>query len=361
MRKLFLLSNSLFLISYYKFFEMKNLLLICCTFFTALAAFSQSDSSGFFYQKGMEEKSKRLYMVAFNDFKKSVEFKQDNIDAQRALGLTAVELRKYDNAKQAFLKVTELKKDDTTAIQNLATIYFWTRQWQQATAYGIRARDLHVGKNWNYLIGKSYYEEEDYGQAFKYLPAAAKEDSTNAEIPYLMARAFVDMNNYKSAIPYFQKAIALDSAKVQWIYECALTFATIYDDKSAIKYYELAASKGYKKDNDFYENLSDSYIAAGQPEKGLELMLQVLEKKPADLDLLYSIAHTYYRIKKYDQAIDYWDRILSYDKQNARALYMIGMSYQKKGDNKKGQQLCDKAIEMDPSLKNLRQERRIDM
>jgi len=341
---------------------MKNFLFLCCASLSLQIAFSQStDSSDFFYQKGMEEKSKRLYMVAFNDFQRSIQYKGDNIDAQRELGLTAVELRKYENAKQAFLKVNESKKDDTTAIQNLAILYFWTRQWQQAAAYSIKARELHIGKNWNYIIGKSYYEQEDYGQAFKYLPLAAKEDSTNAEIPYLTARAYVDMNNYKSAIPYFQKAISLDSSKVQWVYECALTFATVYDDKSAIKYYELAALKGYKKDNDFYENLSDSYLAAGQSEKGLELLMQVLEKKPADLDLLYSIAHTYYRLKKYDQAIDYWDKVLSYDKQNARALYMIGMSYQKKGDAKKGQQLCDKAIEMDPSLKNLKTEKRIDM
>jgi len=300
-------------------------------------------------------------MVAFNDFQKSLQYKADNIDAERELGLTAVELRKFDNAKQAFLKVDELKKDDTVAIVNLATLYFWTHQWQQATVYAERARQLHAGKGWNYIIGKCFYEQEDYGQAFKYLQAAAKEDSTNAEIPYLLARAFVDMNNYKPAIAFFQKAIALDSSKVEWIYECALVCATIYDDKTAIKYYELAALKGYKKDNDFYENLSDSYIAAGQPEKGLELMLKVLEKKPADLDLLYSIANTYYRLKKYDEAIEHWDMILSYDKQNARALYMIGMSYQKKGDTQKGRQLCDKAIEMDPSLKNLKQERKIDM
>jgi len=340
---------------------MKNFLLCCLVLFAKLSLAQNADSSSYFYQKALEEKNKRLFMVAFNDFQKSVEYKSDNIEAQRELGLTALELRKFENAKQAFLKVNAAKKNDTTAISSLATIYYWTRQWPEAAQYAIKARDLHIGKNWNYIIGKCFYEQEDYGQAFKYFQPALREDSTNAEIPYLVARSYVDMNNYKMAIPYFQKAISLDSGKVQWIYECALTMATIYDDKNAIKYYELAALRGYKKDNDFYENLSDSYIAAGQPEKGLELMLKVLEKKPADLDLLFSIAHAYYKLKKYDQAIEYWDRILSYDKQNARALYMIGLSYQKKGDEKKGQQLCDKAIEMDPSLKNLRQERRIDM
>ncbi|MBS1935562.1 MAG: tetratricopeptide repeat protein, partial [Bacteroidetes bacterium] len=166
---------------------------------------------------------------------------------------------------------------------------------------------------------------------------------------------------YKAAIPFFKKAIALDSSRSQWIYECALTLATIYDDKTAIQYYLVAAQKGYKTDNDYYENLSDSYVAAGQPEKGIELMLGILEKKPADLILLYSVANAYYKIKKYQEAIDYWDKILYFDKENAKALYMIGMAYQKKGETDKGRQLCDKAIAMDPSLKSLKQEKNMSM
>ena len=319
-----------------------------------------NDSSSFFYQKGLEEKNKRLFMVSYNDLQKSLEYNPSNTDALRETGLVAVELRKYENAKIFFQKLEQKINNDTTAITNLATLYFWTHQWPQAALYAKKAQDLHAGKGWNYVIGKSYYEQEDYGQSYKYLQTAAKDDSTNAEIPYLQARSFIDMSNYKPAIAFFQRAIYLDSTKTEWIYDCALAFATINDNKSAINYYELAAVRGYKKDNDFYENLSDSYIGAGQPEKGLSLMLQVLEKKPADLDLLYSIAFTYYRLKKYDQAIDHWDRILSYDKENYKALYMIGMSYQKKGEEQKGRTLCDKAIAMDPSLASLKKEKKID-
>ncbi len=341
---------------------MKNvLLLVSSVFFIQLATSQTNDSSAFYYQKGMAEKDSRLYMVAFNDLQKSTFFKGDNVDAQRALGLTSLELKKYDNAEIAFQKVEEIKKDDAVAIENLANLYFWTHQWPQAIEYAKKAQQLNAGKNWNYIIGKCYYQQEDYGNSFKYLQAAAKDDTANAEIPYLQARSFVDMNNYKAAIAFFKRAIQLDSTKFQWTYECALTYATIPDDKSAIQYYLLAAQKGYKTDNDYWENLSDSYIAVGQPEKGVELMLKVLEKKPADLVLLYSVADAYYHLKKYQEAIDYWDKILFYDKDNAKALYMIGMAYQKKGDTDKGRQLCDKAIEMDPSLKNLKHEIKMDM
>jgi tetratricopeptide (TPR) repeat protein len=329
--------------------------------FLQFAAAQSADSSFVFFNKGVQEKNGRLFLVAFHDFQKSLHYDSNNIDAQRELGLTAFELRKYDDAIAAFLKVETLKKNDDTAITKLAYLYFWTRQWAQAETYGQRARELKERGNWSFMIGKSYYEQEDYGQAFPYLRLAFLEDSSNAEIPYLIARGYVDMDNYRPAIPYFLRAIRLDTTNARWVYECALTCATIYDDKSAIQYYELAAARGYKKDNDYYENLSDSYIASGQLQKGLDLMLMVLQKKPADLELLYNVADACYRLGRYKDAIDYWDQILEYDKQNAKALYMIGMSYQKKGDTDKGRQLCDRAIEIDPSLKYLKQEKRIQL
>ncbi|MBS1947755.1 MAG: tetratricopeptide repeat protein [Bacteroidetes bacterium] len=338
---------------------MKNsILLFLSTIVVLQCAFSQSkDSAEVYYQKGLQEKTARRWMVAFNCLQKSVQYDSNNVNAERELGLVALELRKYGNAELAFTKVLSIQKNDTTAVVNLANLSFWTHQWKDAITYAQKALQLKAGSGWNYVIGKSYYQQEDYGQAFKYFQAASKEDTANSEIPYLVGRAFVDMNNYKAAVPFFQKAIALDSSKAQWMYELALVLATIPNDRMAIQYYLLAAEKGYKVDNDYYENLADSYAAVGEGQKAVDLMLKALDKKPGDLVLLYSVADAYYHMKKYPEAIDYWDKILFYDKDNSKALYMIGMAYQKKGDTDKGRQLCDRAIAMDPSLKNLKQER----
>jgi tetratricopeptide (TPR) repeat protein len=301
-----------------------------------------------------------LFMAAYQDFKQALKSDPKNPDILRQLGETEVELRKYEEAIPVFEKLLAIAPADTTAIVRLARLYFYTHQWEKCIPLATKARQMHLGEKNEYMIGKSYYELEDYGHAFSFLPAAAMDEPGNAEIPYLIARAYVDMNNYKPAIPYFQKAIALDSSKVQWIYECALVYATIYDDADAIRYFDLAASKGYKKDNDFFENLADSYISVGKPEKALQILQDLLAKRPADLELLNSLGFTSYKLKKYDQAIAYWDRILEYDNQNGRALYMIGMSYQHKGDQEKGKTLCDKAIALDPSLKSLKTEIRIE-
>lgn len=335
---------------------MKNLLTLVALTLSGLVA-AQTDSSSLFLQKGNEAKNERRFLVASQHYQKAIQFNAENIDAQRELGVVYVEMRKYDLAKLAFEQVTKRNANDPIAIENLANLYFWTRKWNDAIAYSKKMQELKIGKNTNFIIGKSYYEQEDYGHAFPYLNAASKDDSANAEIPYIIGRSYVDMNNYRNAAPWFEKAIALDTSKPRWIYECAMNYAAIPDDRTAIRYYLLAAQRGYKTDNGYYQNLSNSYQNIGEFDKCIVILKSVLEKKPADLQLLNTIAEVYYKTKKYDDAIEYWDKILGFDKKSASSLYMIGMAYQKKGDKDKGMQLCDQAIAMDPSLANLKEKK----
>jgi tetratricopeptide (TPR) repeat protein len=335
---------------------MKNLT-ICLSFFLSVNAFSQSDSSAFYFEKGNELKKAHLFLVASQQYKKAIALDPENTNAQRELGNVSVEMRKYPDAMLAFSEVVKKIPNDPDAVENLTNLYFWTRKWNEAIANGKKMLELKLGKNVNYIIGKSFYELEDYGQSYYYLHEASKEDTSNADIPYTIGRSFVEMSNYRSAAPFLVRAVQLDTTKPRWIYECALNYAAIPDDKDAVKYYLLAEQRGYKTDNDYFENLSVSYEGLGQMDKCIELLTKVLAKKPADLELLNTIADVHYKIGKYQEAIDYWDRILEFDKQNAKALYMIGLSYQKKGDKQKGIQLCDQAIKMDPSLSNLKQKK----
>jgi tetratricopeptide (TPR) repeat protein len=163
------------------------------------------------------------------------------------------------------------------------------------------------------------------------------------------------MSNYKQSAVHFEKAIALDSSKANWMYEAGLVFYAIPDYKRSLKYIKLAGDKGYNKSNDYLENLGSAYLNVGQFDAAVEEYKKVLARKPGDQAILYQVAQAYYNAKKYQLAIDYWDQVLTNDKSNAKALYMIGLSYQKKGEKQKGMQLCDKAIEMDPSLQSLKQ------
>ena len=120
-----------------------------------------------------------------------------------------------------------------------------------------------------------------------------------------------------------------------------------------------AGEKGYRKDNEYLENLGVAYLNVGDLDNGVNILGEILKRKPSDMNILNMIAEAYYYKGRYLQAMDYWDKILAIDTTNASALYMIGMCYQKNGDKTKGQRLCDKAIEMDPSLASLKQKKQM--
>ena len=335
--------------------QMKMLMFFAfCLAFSTISA--QSDSAAFYYQKGLEEKNARRYREAEKRFVKAVSFAPANPDYHLELADAYMAQNKYADAKQSYQNAEKIKPENPVVIEKLATLSFNTRKWEDAIRYAQKMQQLKIQKPVNYIIGHSYYQMENYGEAIKYMEQASKEEPNKGEIPYTIARSYLEMSNYKQAAANFEKAISLDSTKANWIYETGLVFDAIHDSKKALHYIELAGNKGYNKGNDYLENLANAYINAGQNEKGIEILKQVLQRKPTDQELLYQVAQAYYKTGKYQLAIDYWDQALAQDKTNAKVLYMIGLSYQKKGDKQKGMQLCDRAIQMDPSLKSLKQQ-----
>lgn len=324
-----------------------------------LLAAQQSDSAAYYHQKGTVEMNARRFREAEKYFALAYGFDAKNLDNLVLWAGSLLEQRRYAEAREKFLLAEGLDGNHPTVIENLATLSFNLRKFEDAIRYSLKIRQLKKGTTANLIIAKSYYQLENYGEAVKFCEYAFKDQPGNAEVPYIAGRAFMDMNNYRRAAGCFDQALALDSSNATWMYEAGLAWYAVPDDKKALYWIEKAGEKGYKKTSDYMENLATAYLNTGQLEKGVGILLEILKRKPQDPTLLYSIAETYYKAKKYPEAIEYWDRVLELDKKNANALYMIGMSYQKKGETDKGRQLCDKAIEMDPSLAKLKEERKM--
>ena len=316
---------------------------------------SNPDSANFFLQRGLQEKLTGRRKEALKNFEKAYKYDNNNKAIVSELAASYFDLRKFSQAKDKYKKLEEMGDHSPATYKQLMNLSFNLKHNDDVILYANKLKKADPSEKINFYIGKIHYEQENYGDAIKHLSVAVNEDAQNAEAPYMIARSYADMQNYKQSIPFFQQAIELDTSKNNWIYEMALIHYAIHDDKNALKYMLLAGEKGYKRDNEYMENLGIAYLNAGQLEQGVGIMNEILKKRPSDMNVLNMVAEAYYNKRKYQLAIDYWDQVLIYDKENASALYMIGMSYQKKGEKEKGRHLCDKAIEMDPSLASLKQ------
>ncbi len=329
---------------------MRHFIIATILLTASATVFGQSDSAAVYLKKAQDEKAKGRLMESYKHLDKAYGYSKTDKQIVSMLASTLVDLRRYPQAREKFLELEKLGDASPETYKQLMNLSFNLRQQDDAIKYALLVKKTDPSAKTAYFIGKAHYDQENYGEAIKFLNIATQEDPQNGEVPYLLGRAYADMQNYKQAIPFFEKALALQPENTRLMYETGLMYYAIYDHKNTLKYLLMAGEKGYKKDNEYLENLAIAYLDNQDFEKGMELLQESLKRRPSDMNLLNMVAEAAYDAKKYDMAIDHWDRILALDKENASALYMIGMSYQKKGDKAKGQALCDKAIEMDPSL-----------
>ncbi|HWI91153.1 MAG TPA: tetratricopeptide repeat protein [Flavisolibacter sp.] len=338
---------------------MKKYLLIAAAATISTSLFAQSDSASFYFQKGLDEKAKGHSLIAIQHFEKAYNFNKNDKQVVGELAADYLNLRRYTQARDKFLQLESMGDQSDSTFRQLMLLSYNLRNWDDAIKYALLLKKQNVNEKTAFYIGKSYYEKEDLGNAIKYFGFAAKEDPANAEVPYTIARAYADMQNHKEAIPYFLKAIELNPNNSRWVYETALIYYAIPDDQNALKYMLMAKDKGYREDNEFLQNLATAYSNAGKPEEAINLLKGILEKRPSDINVINMLAESYYDNKKYDEAIAYYDKLLQMNAKNAEAMYMMGMSFQKKGEKQKGQAICDKAIELDPSLQNLKKQQQM--
>lgn len=332
---------------------MRNILLITIAVFSVGQLQAQNaDSAEYYFQKGKIEKEALRYLTAAQFFDKAIKFNPTYKEALQEDGYVNLEMHKTDIAKAHFTKLYELEPSNKIAIKELTSLYFNYRQFQQAIDFAKKCTGCEDAER---IIAMSSYHLEDYSTVVKGLANVIAKNPADAEATYTLGRSYLDMEQYKQAVPYYTKAVALDESKNVWAYELGLLYYNIDDYKNAVIFFNKAAQAGYQQGTDFNENLGYAYLYSGESEKGEKLLLGVLERKPGNKDILRDLAQAYYKQKMYDKSLEFCKKLMEIDSKDAQALYQAGLCFLKKGEKERGQGMCDKAIEMDPSLASKRQ------
>jgi len=332
---------------------MKNLLTTTVTCLLAISAVqAQTDSAKAYYQKGLTEKTAQHYMVASQDFNKAITFDAKFKDAYMQDAYVNMEMHRTDNAKADFEKVYAMDPNNQDAIKELTEIYYDYHQYQQAIDFAGRCKAC---TNAERIIAMCNYQQENYEDAITGLMDVIQKDPRDAEATYTIARSYLELEEYIKAVPFYQNAVMLDPTKNVWMYELGLLYYNNDDYKDAVVLFDKAAAAGYNQSSDYNENLGFACVYSGSFDRGEKILLSLLAKRPNNKDLIRGVADAYYSHGLYDKSLEFCQKLMMMDAKDGRALYQAGMCFQKKGDKDKGQQMCDQAIQLDPSLSSLRQ------
>ena len=339
-----------------------NLLFIFCSASNAKNTITysyNSDSAGFYLSKAQESRSARKIWDAEKYYKKALEFNSNEEEIRLDFALYYIEQRKYALALQQYSLIVAKNPNHVTAVTKQVELSFSMRKWVDVIKYGEEAQSKGIKiEKLNYMLGKSYYEDENYGKARKLLTEQFKETPTHRETVTLLGAVYVEMSMYNDAIAMYQKAIESNPKDFELMYEIGLLHSAQHNEREAVKYFEMAAANGMKQDLAFLENLGMAYLSFDIP-KGVEVLNKVLEKKPGDVEILNQIAQAYYKSGNFLVAYQLFFKMFENDTKNVKALYMAGVALIKSGDKTKGSQMCDKAIAMDPKLGELKSQKSI--
>lgn len=328
-------------------------LLVCASFSTFA---NNADSASFYVKKAIELNKSRKVWEADKNFQKALQFNPDDMTVRLEYGNYLLEQRKYTQAVEQFAKVLQADLNNVAALTKMTELNFQLHRWNDAVMYGGKLLQTNSSADVKYMLGKSYYELENYGQSQKFLKEALDANPKNLPAVTLLGKVLIELSDYKQAISVYNKTLQLDPNNNQLIYELGLLYYTMNDELSAIKYFELAVEKGYKADLDYYENLGLVYLDHDL-NKGVQILNKVLESKPNNPEIMFQIAQAYYKAEKFQAAADTYFKVYQNDGTNSRALWMAGVSLQKKGDKGKGIAMCETALKMDPSLAQLKTEK----
>ncbi len=315
------------------------------------------DSATIFLKSGEEKFSSRLYNAATLDFEKAIKLNPNLTDAYVANGKANLEMNRLYQAGESFQKAYELQPENKEVIRELMILNYNGRQNQKAIDF---ARKCSCEES-DRITGMSYYRMENYGQAEKYLLSALKNNEKDGEAAYTLGLTYIELEKGQEAIANFQKAVNSDPTKSNWHYELGLLYYNAGNYKGAVTSFQKAADAGYRQTNDFLENMGFCQLYSGDVDNALQTLNTVLSHKPNNTTMLTNIAYAMYATKRYQGAVEYYEKVLTINPKDASSLYMAGMAFQKMGQKQKGQAICDKAIEMDPSLAKNRTKKEMPM
>jgi len=327
---------------------------LCMGLLLHAGAHAQTDSAEIYFQKGIEEKTARRYLVAAQHLSKATQFNPRFTSAYLEQAYVSLEMRKTDQAIQLFTKVIELEPANLQATGQLMELYYNYRMFSKARELANRCSScLNAEK----IKAMCAYHDEDYAGAVRGLTGYLAKNPSDAAATYTLARTYLDMEDYKSAIPWYNKAVVLNEEKNMWSYELGLLYYSQEDFKNAVVMFNKAAEKGYPQKSDFVENLGYALLFSGQHDQGEKLLLGLLERRPNNKEMMRDMAEAFYKGRDYQRSLNYCQKLMEMDMKDGKALYQAGLCFQQMGQKDKGQGMCDKAIEMDPSLNSLRQKK----
>ena len=237
--------------------------------------------------------ARELTTSAIKEFVTAVNLNSNHYEAYNAMGVATLRLGNKKDAQELFQVATQIKPDFAPAYDNLGNIAQMENNLDEAEKYYKLALKYNTHNPTSmYHMGQVEAKRKNYSDALTWINHSIHINPNSSPALTLQGELYLKQGNQAAAINSFKKAI------------------TVKPENSR-PYIDLA---------NVYEKRADAEFA-------IEQLKTAIVINPGYKDGIYKVANLSLETKKYNQALDYYSRLLGDSTYNDQAIIGLANTY----------------------------------
>ena len=237
--------------------------------------------------------SRNLVTNAIKEFVNAVNLNGNHFEAYNAMGVATLKLGNQKDAQELFKIALQLKSDFAPAYDNLGSIAMMNNNLDEAEKYFKQSLKFNSHNPTSmYHLAQVEAKRKNYSQALTWINHSLHINPNSSPALNLQGEIYLRQGNQAAAINSFKKAVAVKP-------------------ENSRPYINLAG---------VYENRADSEFA-------MEQLKTAIVINPNYKDGIYRVANLALETKKYNQAIDYYSKLLGDENYNDSAIVGLANTY----------------------------------
>ncbi|MBE7703594.1 MAG: tetratricopeptide repeat protein [Cyanobacteria bacterium SIG28] len=292
---------------------------------------------------GLVEINLELWENAKKYFESAVKYETDDATSWFYLGNCYEKLGDKISAKNAYLKVIELRTEYIEAYVKLCVIFIQTNDNDNAIKYAQTAAQLDSENYlYDFIEGTALLKKGDSKNAAIALEKAVEKNPKNVDSLNSLGNCYVSAGEFEKALKTYQTVLEINPKLPMGYYNIGIIYQIQQNHKLACDFFEKAIE--IKEDETFLTSLAMSEVKLCRFEKALEHYKQLALMNPGKENFKYNLAICYEALGENDTAIKLLEEIVYVNPKFIPPAQRLASLYLKKNQLVKAKEIYDNIL-----------------
>lgn len=254
-----------------------------------------------------------------------------------------------EEANEKFDEILEYDETNNYALVGLGDAARKKGQCPRAVEYYNRCLEHHPTNNYALFgLAECYKNMRQYHRALEAWERYLHHDNENVTVLTRVADTHRKVKNFERSKELYDRVLALDETNPYAIIGLAHLNYDFRDYENALKYWHrMLEIDGADVDIRVLTSLGNCYRKLKRFQEAIQYFDRALEREPDNFYALFGLGDAYRGIARPADALVYWNRILSRHEQNRIILTRAGDAYRAVGDPEQAQRYYRAALNLD--------------